>query len=94
MQTTLTLEGELDLATVPELREQLITAAESGARKLVLDMRGVSFMDSTALAAIIHAKKRMGADAEVTLVLPPDSYGRLIFEVTGLDGVLDVVETI
>jgi anti-sigma B factor antagonist len=94
MTTTLTLAGELDLATVPELREQMIAATEAGARSLVLDMREVSFMDSTALAAIINAKKRMGEGGQVTLVLPRDSYGRLIFEATGLDGVLDVVETI
>jgi anti-sigma B factor antagonist len=94
METTLTLSGELDLATVPALREQMIAATEAGARKLVLDMREVSFMDSTALAAVINAKKRMGEGGEVTLVLPRDSYGRLIFEVTGLDGVLDVVETL
>ena len=94
MTTTLTLAGELDLATVPALREQMIAATEAGARALVLDMREVSFMDSTALAAIINAKKRMGEGGQVTLVLPRDSYGRLIFEVTGLDGVLDVVETL
>ena len=46
---------------------------------------------SPTFAAFIHAKVQL---TEMTLVLERDSYARLIFEVAGLDGVLDVVETL
>jgi anti-sigma B factor antagonist len=87
----LTIAGELDIATVPRIRERLSAIIERGARRLVVDLRAVTFMDSTALAAFIHAKVQLD---DITLALERDSYARLIFEVAGLDGVLDVVETL
>jgi len=90
----LTIAGELDIATVPVVRERLSDLTEAGARRLVVDLRDVSFMDSTGLAAFIHAKMRLGDEGHMTLVMEPDSYARLIFEVAGLVGVLEVVETL
>jgi anti-sigma B factor antagonist len=90
----LTVAGELDIATVPVVRERLSDLTDAGARRLVVDLRDVTFMDSTGLAAFIHAKVRLGDDGTLTLVLEPDSYPRLIFEVAGLVGVLDVVDTL
>jgi anti-anti-sigma factor len=90
----LTIAGELDIATVPVARERLSALIEAGADRLVVDLRDVSFMDSTGLAAFIHAKMRLGDAGRLTLVMQPDSYARLIFEVAGLVGVLDVVATL
>jgi anti-sigma B factor antagonist len=90
----LTVAGELDIATVPLVRERLTAITEAGARRLVVDLRAVSFMDSTALAAFIHTKMRLGDEGRMTLVLERDSYARLIFEVAGIERVLDVVETL
>jgi anti-sigma B factor antagonist len=90
----LTITGELDIATVPVVRERLSAVIEAGARRLVVDLRDVSFMDSTGLAAFIHARMRLGDAGQLTLVMEPESYARLIFEVAGLVGVLDVVETL
>jgi anti-anti-sigma factor len=90
----LTIAGELDIATVPVVRERLTALIDAGARRVVVDLREVSFMDSTGLAAFIHAKMRLGDEGQLTLVMAPDSYARLIFEVAGLVGVLEVVETL
>jgi len=90
----LTVAGELDIATVPRVRERLSALTDAGARRIVVDLRDVSFMDSTGLAAFIHAKMRLGDEGRLTLVIEPDSYARLIFEVAGLVGVLDMVETL
>jgi anti-sigma B factor antagonist len=85
----LAVSGELDVATVPTLRERVNAITEG---RVVLDLREVSFLDSTALAVFVHAKLRL--DGRLTLVLEADSYARLIFEVAGLADVLDVVETL
>jgi anti-sigma B factor antagonist len=90
----LAVTGDLDIATVPALRERLAAITDAAPRRLLLDLRDVSFMDSTALAAVVHTKKRLGDDGELTLVIAADSYPRLIFEVAGLDGILNVVETL
>lgn len=90
----LTIAGELDIATVSVVRDRLAALIDAGVSRLVVDLRDVSFMDSTGLAAFIHAKMRLGDDGRMTLVMEPDSYARLIFEVAGLTGVLDVVDTL
>jgi anti-anti-sigma factor len=89
----LTITGELDIATVPFVRERLSALAEAGEHRVVVDLRGVSFIDSTGLAAFVHAKLRWGDDG-ITLVMEPDSYARLIFEVAGLVDVIWVADTL
>jgi anti-anti-sigma factor len=89
----LTIGGELDIATTPELRARVNAIIERGVRLLVVDLRTVSFMDSTALAVFIRAQRRLGGDGRLALVIEPGSYVRLILDVAGLSRGLDVVET-
>lgn len=55
--TVLAVSGELDLATSPELEAEL-QRANSGPELLVLDLRGVTFMDSTGLSLLVKAHRR------------------------------------
>jgi anti-anti-sigma factor len=89
----LTAAGELDVATAPELRARLSTAIDGGASRLVVDLRPVSFLDSIALATLLHARQRLGDAGRMAVVVAPDSYVRLMFEVAGLPECLDLVET-
>lgn len=89
----ITAVGELDLATVGALRDRLCAAAEAGVERVVLDLRGVSFMDSVALAAIVRAEKALGAGGRVAVVIDADSYAMLIFEIAGLPSALELVES-
>ena len=52
----LELHGELDMATSPQLSDALDELVEGGPATLVLDLRGVSFLDSTGLKAIFSAR--------------------------------------
>ena len=80
----LTASGELDMATAPELRTRLTAAIDGGATAIVLDLRPVTFMDSVGLAAVLHARTRLGARGRLALVLAHDSYAYLMLEVAGL----------
>ena len=89
-----TLRGELDAHDAPRLRELFSQAVEelSSARepRLVLDLAALEFLDSTVLGTMIGALRRVReAGGEMTVVLP-ETMARRIFEVTGLDQVLDV----
>ncbi len=88
--TVITVSGELDLATVPAMRGALLGAVDRRARRLVLDLSGVTFIDSVGVGAVLHAKRRLGADGAVAVVLAPDSYARVILDVVGADRVLPV----
>jgi anti-anti-sigma factor len=56
--TLIKLTGQVDLSSERRLRSDLSAAAGDASRALVLDMRGVTFMDSTALAAVVHADQQ------------------------------------
>ena len=89
----LTVSGELDIATAPVLRAGLGAAIEVGRDRLVIDLSTLSFLDSVALATIVHAKQRLPEGGRMALVVDPSSYVMLIFESGGLSRVLDLVET-
>jgi anti-anti-sigma factor len=89
----ITVSGELDIATAPSLRDQLTAAIEAGRHRLVLDLSALEFLDSVALAAIIHAKQMLPEHGKMALAIDPSSYVMLVFESGGLPHVLDLVET-
>jgi anti-sigma B factor antagonist len=89
----LSVRGELDVATAPEFRTRLNAAVDAGQSRLVIDLRAVSFLDSVALATLLHARRRMGEDGRLAVVVAADSYVRLIFEVAGMPQCIDVYET-
>lgn len=86
----ITLEGEVDVYTAPELKKQMITLLEAGARELVVDLTAVDYLDSTVLGVLIGGLKRMRErDGNLRLVCPSPRIRR-IFEITGLDKIFDI----
>jgi anti-sigma B factor antagonist len=85
--------GEIDIATVAQLRERLFALAESG-RPLVADLDRVSFIDAVGLGALAGAARRAaehGASLQVVCAQP--QIWRL-FRVTGLDGRIPLARTL
>jgi anti-sigma B factor antagonist len=81
---TLVLAGELDLATAPELERMTELSCADGAGELVLDLSGLSFIDSTGLRAILMAREQCEEHGcELFLTPGPPAVQRL-FELTGL----------
>ena len=88
----LTVSGELDMATAPELRERLGAALDAGVTRIVVDLREVTFVDSVGLAAVLHARSRLLADGRLALVVVPDSYAQLVLEIAGMPRALAIFE--
>jgi anti-sigma B factor antagonist len=85
--------GDLDLSGAPRLREALTEALVAGCTRIVIDLRAVSFIDSTGLGVIVGiAKKAPGGLRSVTLVCADPRMLRLL-AVTGIDRVLTVTAT-
>jgi anti-sigma B factor antagonist len=55
----LAVRGEIDAYTSPRLREELKRLIDGGTRRLVVDLQGVEFMDSTGLGVLVSALKRV-----------------------------------
>jgi anti-sigma B factor antagonist len=85
--------GELDIWSSPELRRRVDEALRSGRNSLVLDLDGVTHMDSSGLAALIAAhqltEERRG---RLALVITSESVRRTV-EVRGLDRLFTIVAT-
>jgi anti-anti-sigma factor len=85
------LDGELDIHTTAQLQTALDAALHSR-RLIVIDLRGLTFMDSTGLGALISANavaRRCGS--RLVLIRGRDQVERL-FELTGLTETLAVVD--
>jgi anti-anti-sigma factor len=90
--SVLSLRGEVDIATVALLEERIDAALEGGSQ-LVLDLTGVSFIDSTGLRLVISTRQRLTEDGELALVVADGPVTRLL-EITGLDGAFPVFATV
>jgi anti-sigma B factor antagonist len=89
----LSLRGELDLATAPELEELLNSRVDSG-QEVVVDLRGLEFMDSSGIRVLVAAHARAGRTGTRVVVVRPgrDSAVAKIVEVSGLDGELNILD--
>jgi anti-sigma B factor antagonist len=89
----LSLRGELDLATAPELEELLNSRVDSG-QEVVVDLRGLEFMDSSGIRVLVAAHARAGrTGGRLVVVRPrPNSAVAKIVEISGLDGELTIVD--
>jgi anti-sigma B factor antagonist len=77
--------GELDVAVAPSLRELLKGVIEQGAKKILVDMRGVIFIDSSCLGVLVNAHKLAIANGAVIRFAQPSEQVRKIFELTRID---------
>ena len=84
--------GELDLHAVPELRAAFDKLMEEGPRALVLDLSEVTFIDSTALGAIVGVHKRLEPEGRLAVVCTNEHVIR-IFGYAGVDELLSIHET-
>jgi anti-anti-sigma factor len=80
----LSLAGELDLYNAEEVRGALLDACAGEPNLLVVDLEGVTFIDSTALGVLIEARSRM-ADRSGFRLAAPGLETRRALEVSGLD---------
>lgn len=86
------ISGELDMAVAAAFERRLLDSV-AGAEPVILDLSEVTYMDSTAIGALISVRKKANMTrGRFALVCKPGDTRRMI-EYTGLDAAFDVVET-
>src|SRR6185369_3274819 len=60
--------GELDVQSVPQLKEHLADAIDGGAKAIVVDLADVSFIDSISLSALVGARRKLGDGGRLAIV--------------------------
>jgi anti-anti-sigma factor len=87
------LRGEFDTYYCRALQEEIDALAGGGVVHLVLNLRLVKFINSTALGAIIKASKMLGAKGGKLVLSRPSPFCREIIEKVGLDRVVPIFDT-
>jgi anti-sigma B factor antagonist len=88
-----TVAGEVDIATVPRLRERLAAPAASG-RPLIVDLDPVTFIDAAGLGVLVGAANRAAAGGGSLHAVCNRRQVRRLFAITGLDRHIPLARTV
>lgn len=88
------VHGEIDVYTAPRCRERLVALVSEGHYRIVVDLEGVDFLDSTGLGVLVGALKRVRShDGELLLVCTQPRILK-VFEITRLTRVFDIHDSV
>jgi stage II sporulation protein AA (anti-sigma F factor antagonist) len=84
---TISVRGELDLSTAPELEGPLDQAVEGDEGSMLIDLSGCEFIDSTGIALIVRAWQQLdnGKDGRALMLCSQNDQVRRVLEITGLE---------
>ena len=76
---------EVDATNAQDLRSAIVAAITTGAERLIVDMGGTEFCDSTGLNVLVRAHKRLADGGGELLLVATEPTLLRIFKVTGMD---------
>ncbi|MBN1444395.1 MAG: STAS domain-containing protein [Planctomycetes bacterium] len=85
-------QSRLDACVSNEFKRLLVEAVEDGTKKLILDLSGIEFIDSSGLGAIVCCFQKLGPHGRVALAGPQESVA-LMLRLTHVDKVFTLLET-
>jgi anti-sigma B factor antagonist len=84
------VEGEVDIATASKLISVLNSSVAEAIKSVIVDLTHVGFMDSTGLALLINAHRRLSLRRKGFAVVCPPGQLRRVFEITDMIDTLHV----
>ena len=90
----MTISGEIDIASAPVLREQLLGLLRPPASRIVIDLSGVTFCDANGLAVLVAASRRAGLLDGVLRLAAPAPLTATVLRLTGLDSRFEIFATV
>jgi len=91
---TVAPKGALDLASSRGLQARLAELAGENGQQAILDLTGVSFIDSVGLGVVLKAASRFHRQGKRLLIVVPSGPVHRIFEFAGVSDRLPVVDTV
>lgn len=89
-----TVIGELDVATAPRLRQAIAAVTADGHRRVVVDLAGVDFLDSTGLGVLLGAVKRTRSSGGGLALARAVPQVARVFEITRLVEILPLHDSV
>ncbi|UII56221.1 anti-sigma factor antagonist [Cytobacillus spongiae] len=84
------VRGEIDAYTAPQLRETLFPLAQKGDVHIIVDLSDVTYMDSTGLGVFVGAFKQVRASNGSFRMIGLSERLKRLFEITGLADIMDI----
>jgi anti-anti-sigma factor len=88
------LSGELDIASAPALREQLLGLLRPAASSLIIDLSAVSYADASGLTVLVGTGRRAGLLGGCLRLAAPSPEAAKVLSITGLNRHLDIFPTV
>ena len=85
--------GALDMATAPTLHAEIAQLREAGFRRIVVDLRGLAFMDSSGLRSLLTLHAQASNDGFVLGIVRGNEVVQRVFEVTGTTDLLPFTDS-
>jgi anti-anti-sigma factor len=83
--------GELDIATAEQLERELRSAEQSDAETIVLDLSGLTFIDSTGLRVVLDFNERCGGEIDRLRLIAGAAPVERLLDIVGLRGHLPII---
>ena len=90
----LVVDGELDLATAPQLTSSAMALVDAGAGNVIVDARRLTFCDSSGLTAFVRIANRLEPGAGRLAIVGPQAIVRRVLEISGLVETFIVVDSL
>src|SRR5437660_7682899 len=92
--TVLAVRGEVDVYTAPRFRERLIELVSEGKHRIIVDLEGVDFLDSTGLGVLVGGLTRLRSHEADLLLVCTHSRILKVSETTGLTKIFSIYTTV
>jgi anti-sigma B factor antagonist len=92
--TVIGISGRLDLLSAADMKQRMVDEVTAGQRRIVVDLSGVSFLDSSGLGALIGALKVARLAGGDLHIARPTEQAQMILELTTLNRVLRPYATV
>ena len=88
------LNGALNARSAEDAKQTFRDLSDKSAKRVIVDLDGVPFIDSSGLAALVSGLKTFGGDAQNLRLAAPQSQARLLFELTMFDRVFQIFDSV
>ncbi len=88
------VEGEVDVYTAPKLRERIISLLDEQRTRIIVNLQGVTFMDSTGLGVLVGGLKRVKERGGELAIAGAHGTVHRVLGVTGLNAVFPMHESV
>lgn len=89
-----TLAGEIDLRTSPTLHARLLEEVESRPQRIILDLSGVTYVDSSGVGTMVDVKRQTERRGGKMALVGLQSRVKAVFEVTRLDNFFEICDSL